>query len=179
MTQHVSDPWPALCEWARDAIDVAISAEQLAQLRAHVDVLLLWNRRMALVSQQDLASILIKHVADSLVAAAWCGKSDRIADLGSGAGFPGVPIAVLLPQARVALMESIGKKVSFLEETRRAARVSNLIVIDGRIEAAAGNALHRGSYDLITARALADFERLQTLAAPLLAPNGRLLAMRA
>jgi 16S rRNA (guanine527-N7)-methyltransferase len=179
VTQRVNELWEALHDWARDAVGVTIATAQLQQLRAYIDTLQLWNRRMALVSQRDLEVILSKHVADSVAAAAWCGAARRIADLGSGAGFPGVPIAILHPQAQVCLMESIGKKASFLEEARRAARLLNLTVFNGRIESAWAMPAHRGAYDLVTARALTDLNGLLTLAAPLLSAGGRLMAMRA
>ena len=179
MTQNVSELWQSLHDWARSALGLDLTAAQIDQLRRFVDTLQLWNRRMALVSQHDVGAILNKHVADSLVAAARCGMPRRIADLGSGAGFPGIPLAILRPDAEVCLMESIGKKVSFLEEARRLAGVTNLTVFAGRIEHAWTLPAHQGAYDLVTARALTDLGGLQTLAAPLLTTGGRLMAMRA
>jgi 16S rRNA (guanine527-N7)-methyltransferase len=178
VTLSADDSWSALQDWARGSIALPITAHQWEQLRLFVDELLLWNGRMALVSQRDLPTVLAKHVADSLVAASHCAGNDRIADLGSGAGFPGIPIAILRPETSVCLMESIGKKVSFLQAARRAAGLSNLEIYEGRIEAACDQAAHRNAYDLVTSRALAGVDRLRSLARPLLAPGGRLLAMR-
>jgi len=176
--RSADDSWRALQGWARESVDVEISLEQWSRLRTYVDELRLWNRRMSLVSQQDLAAILTKHVADSLVAASHCGAARRIADLGSGAGFPGIPIAILQPRAAVWLMESTAKKVSFLETARRVVGLSNLFTFEGRIEAAAQLPIHQRAYDLVTSRALAEIEKMRHLAQPLLVPGGRLLAMR-
>jgi len=179
VTRRVNDAWAALRAWAAGAAGVAIDDAPFDQLRAYVEVLQHWNARMALVSQREVEAILVKHVADSIFAAGRCGDAARIADLGSGAGFPAVPIAILRPGTQVCCFEATAKKVSFLAAARVATGLRNLLVREGRIETAATDAAHRESYDLATSRALADLEPLRRLATPLLRPGGRLLAMRA
>ncbi|MGD9762171.1 MAG: 16S rRNA (guanine(527)-N(7))-methyltransferase RsmG [Candidatus Binatia bacterium] len=168
--------WAALLTWSKEVAGIALSQRQREQLQVYVELLLRWNEKIALVSQRDSASILAKHVADSLFAAAQCGGPSRIADLGSGAGFPGLPIAIANPGAQVCLIESRGKKVSFLEEARRAVGAGNCTIYHGRIELAAAE--HGPIYDVAVSRALADTDRLLALALPLLAPSGRLIAMQ-
>lgn len=117
------------------------------------------------------------HLADSLVALeidVVC-AAGRIADLGSGAGFPGLALAVALPQARVALVESAARKSAFLERAIAAADVSNAEVVHARVEDwPAGTEAH----DLVTARALAALPVVVEYAAPLLAAGGALVAWR-
>lgn len=169
--------WSALQEWSRAVARLEVSGRQLERLRRYVDLLLVWNRKVALVSQRDANAILAKHVADSLFVAANCPPARSIADLGSGAGFPGIPIAIANPSARVCLIESRGKKVSFLEEVRRRIHLENCEIFHGRIETAA--AARGQTHDLVVSRALATPNRLIPLGRSLLAPGGRLVIMLA
>jgi len=170
--------WASLREWAAATAKLDLSAGQLEQLRTYLDVLLLWNRKLALVSQRDPSEILCKHFADSLFAAAHCADGEAVADLGSGAGFPGLTIAIVRPAARVCLIEARGRKASFLEEARRATAARNAAVRHSRIESAAADPEHRARYAVVTARALTRTRELVELARPLLAPDGRVIAMR-
>lgn len=170
--------WERLRAWSREVAGLAPSDRAMDQLRRYMDVLRVWNRKVALVAQDDLPSILHKHVADSLFVAAHCGDTDRVADLGSGGGFPGLVIAIVRPGARVTLIEARGKKASFLEEACRAAGIGNAEPVHGRIEAVSGEPRRRAAYDRITSRALADLDVLRDLAQPLAAPDALLLAMR-
>lgn len=162
-------------EWSRSVAGLDLSHHQLQQLRTYVDLLLFWNRRIALVSQDDIGSILAKHVADSLFAAAHCGGAASIADLGSGAGFPGIPIAIARADARLCLIESRRKKASFLEEAVRSTDLRNCEVFEGRIEAAIER--YSESFDLAVFRALAPTSRLLSMATSLVRKEGRVLAM--
>ena len=171
--------WERLREWSRKSAGLSLTDAAMDQLRRYVDVLRVWNRKVALVAQDDLRSVLDKHVADSLFVAAHCGGVRAAADLGSGAGFPGLVIAIVHPEVRVALIEARGKKVSFLEEARRVAGIRNAEPVHGRIEAVASAPQHHGAYERITSRALADLDVLRALAQPLAAPGSVLLAMRA
>jgi len=170
--------WRALGEWVASTAGLALTSVQLEQLRTYLATLLVWNRKLALVSQHDPVQIIAKHVADSLFAASRCSDGEAIVDLGSGAGFPGLPIAIARPASRVCLIESRGKKVSFLGEARRAAQIRNAIICDGRIETVAAMPAHRGRYAVATARALTSMSAFLELAGPFLAPGGRALGMR-
>ncbi len=171
--------WPGLCAWAAATLHLSLDDAVLAALQRYVELLRFWNRKVALVSQQDLPAILVKHVADSLVAAAHCAPARRVADLGSGAGFPGLVIALVHPGTQVTLIEARGRKVSFLEEAVRTTPVPNARILHARIETVAEDPSHANAYDLITSRALADIDRVIPLARPLATPDGRILCMRA
>jgi 16S rRNA (guanine527-N7)-methyltransferase len=173
----VSD-WASLQEWSRVAAGLELSDIVVGQLRQYVEALRIWNRKMALVARADLSIILDKHVADSLFAAAHCPANAAVADLGSGAGFPGMVIAIVRPAAHVALIEARGKKVSFLEEACRVAGIRNAAPVHARIEEAALTEAHQHRYDWVTSRALTDLDELRGLATPLAVPGARLVAMR-
>jgi 16S rRNA (guanine527-N7)-methyltransferase len=117
------------------------------------------------------------HLADSLVALECepVRAAAAIADLGSGAGFPGLPLAIALPRATVSLIETSGRKCDFLKRAVATANVANATVIHGRVEALTEG---RGSFDLVTARALAPLSVVAEYAAPLLRLGGALVAWR-
>lgn len=170
--------WDELRAWSRRTAGLELTDPVVEQLRRYVDLLQLWNRKTSLVGSAKTAVVLDKHVADSLFAAAHCRDAGAVVDLGSGAGFPGLVIALTSPGTRVTLIEARGKKVSFLEEACRVLGLENAEPIHGRIEFVAGEERHRAAYDLVTSRALADLDVLRELAGPFLRPCGRLMAMR-
>jgi len=119
------------------------------------------------------------HVADSLTGleVAELKAAGRIADVGAGAGFPGLALAVALPNAQVDLIESIGRKCAFMRRAIDAAEIPNATVLDTRSEDLA-SADGRESYDIVTARAVGRLSTLAELASPLLKPNGVLIAWK-
>lgn len=168
--------WAGLARWSAATAGLPLDAGQLAQLDAYVETLLTWNRKLALVSQNDRRVIADKHVADSLVAAAHCAGAASIVDLGSGGGFPALPIAIALRQTRVTLIESRGAKASFLEEACRSASIRNATVRHARIAEVAR--VEAAAYEIATARALATTAEVVAAATPLVRPDGRIIAMR-
>jgi 16S rRNA (guanine527-N7)-methyltransferase len=131
----------------------------------------------AITTVRDPAEGVDVHVADSLVALELpeVRRSRRIADLGSGGGFPGLVLAVALPDARVALVESVGRKVAFVRGAIERLELANAEAIQARAEEWPAG---MGAHDLVTARALAPLSVLVEYAAPLLAPGGSLVAWK-
>lgn len=143
---------------------------------AHVRLLLAWNTAMNLTAITDPGAVARLHVADSLSAlpVILAGPHASLLDLGSGGGFPGLPLAAALPRTRVGLLESVGKKATFLEAAVRAAGLADRVtVLARRAEAAAP-----GRWDIVTARAVGALPDLVELALPLLGPGGRLVAWK-
>ncbi|MGH3430560.1 MAG: 16S rRNA (guanine(527)-N(7))-methyltransferase RsmG [Mycobacteriales bacterium] len=177
MTGSRLTEWRRLVDWSAGH-GLRLAEEQVDQLATYLEVLQLWNQKIALVAQKEAAEIICKHFADSLFVAAHCGDAERLIDLGSGAGFPGLPIAIARSATHVQLVESRGKKASFLERVCQIAAIHNAVVCNARIEALAGQAEHRGRYSIVTGRALASAARFLALATPFLQRGGRLIAMR-
>lgn len=161
-----------LQRWCRDQTSLEVPDTALAQLANYLELLRLWSKRAALIGPAEEAVLIGKHLADSLFAAAACPAAGRAADLGSGAGLPGIPIAIARPNLQIDLVESRAKKASFLADATR--HLANARVATTRIEDLAG-----ADYDVVVARALAPLERLLPLAGPLLRPHGTLLALKA
>jgi 16S rRNA (guanine527-N7)-methyltransferase len=148
------------------------------RLLAYRDLLARWNRTYNLTAVRVPAQMVARHLLDSLALAphlaALAARAGRLADLGTGPGLPGIPLAIALPGLQVALVESTGKKARFLREAVRVLGLGNAAVVESRIEAYD----EPGRFDAITARALATIPRILELGGHLLAPGGRLLAMK-
>jgi 16S rRNA (guanine527-N7)-methyltransferase len=142
-------------------------------LQAYLALLDRWNRAYNLTAIRDPREMVTKHVLDSLAMHGFV-RGGKLADLGTGAGLPGIPLAIANPDLQVTLVESSGKKARFLREAARSLRLDNVRVAESRIEALD----EAGAYDAITARALATLPLILELGGHLLAPAGRLLAMK-
>jgi 16S rRNA (guanine527-N7)-methyltransferase len=147
-----------------------LSPEQFQQLQAHLELLLKWNAKISLTAIRDPQEIVRRHFGESLFTGAQLDiKSQaQLADLGSGAGFPGLPIAVLRPEIKVTLIESQQKKVAFLREVIRSANISNASVYAGRAEEATSKS------QIVTVRAVEKFNSVLPIAASLLEAHGEL-----
>lgn len=158
-----------------------LSSETRAAIDDHVRLLLAWNDAINLSGIREAARIAIEHVVDSLAALPLLRRAgiDQLVDLGSGGGFPGIPLALALPARQTLLVESIGKKARFLEMAVEALGVSDRIeVAEARAEDLAASPDHRGQWPAVVARAVADLTELSELALPLLAPGGLLVAWK-
>ena len=143
-------------------------------LLAYLTLLARWNQTYNLTAIRDPREMLTKHLLDSLAMHAHLDGIERLADLGTGPGLPGIPLAIARPNLQVTLVESNGKKARFLREAVRQLKLGNAIVAETRIEA-----FHPPArFDAITARALASLPLIIELGGHLLAPQGRLLAMK-
>jgi 16S rRNA (guanine527-N7)-methyltransferase len=151
------------------------------QQRAALETVLalLARERASVSSVTDPASAWRVHVADSLtgLAANPLREAQAIADIGSGAGFPGLVLAVALPSSQVDLIESVGRKCEFIQRAIDAAGIPNATVVNARSEEVASGE-RRDSYDAITARAVGRLSTLAELASPLLRENGVLVAWK-
>ncbi|MGH7858992.1 MAG: 16S rRNA (guanine(527)-N(7))-methyltransferase RsmG, partial [Candidatus Binatia bacterium] len=165
------DPWGELVEQARELFALDLSDEQVSQLRSYVSVLEVWSARLNLVSARSTVEIVRRHVLDSLAPADWLGPGDVFADIGSGAGFPGIPLAVI-GRGTVRLLESRVRRASFLRQVIRTLGLPNASVHAGRAEDFRDERL-----DAVVARGIEE-RALAGLAARLLPAEGRLIAMR-
>jgi 16S rRNA (guanine527-N7)-methyltransferase len=165
-------------ELARGALELGIrlSIEQRAIFDIYLETLIFWASRLSLTGARTAGEIVRRHILDSLSVTRYVQPGFKLADLGSGAGFPGVPLAVACPHATVVLIESRRKRANFLREAVRRCGLSNVDVLEERAEEVA--ARRPGSFDLVVSRAVwpvADFLRLCRV---LLRPAGLAVAMK-
>ena len=147
-----------------------VSGEQLLRL---VDELELGNAQFNLTAIRDRPGMLQKHVLDSLSLQPYL-RGNRVADIGTGAGFPGLPLAIVNPERRFTLVEATGKKARFVEQTAQALGCGNVQVVHSRAESYRPFEL----FDTVVARALSSLADFAAYAGHLCAPDGRLLAMK-
>lgn len=148
----------------------SLSANRLSQLSAYLDLLLRWNARMNLTAVRDPEEIVTRHFGESLFTATYLSEvSGSLADLGSGAGFPGLPIKIWSPALEVTLIEANQKKATFLREVIRSLSLTRVNVNQGRAET-----LPPESFEILTLRAVERFETALPIAIQLLKPGGTL-----
>lgn len=176
MPAMIDTPLPAA---ARDDLDAGLAAlgmdAALAEpLARYLALMLRWNAAYNLTAIRDPREMVTKHLLDSLAMAPAVAGVPTLADLGTGPGLPGIPLAIATPGLRVTLVESNGKKARFMREALRRLGLANAEVAESRIEA-----LDRpGQFAAITARALATLPQILALGGHLPAADGVLLAMK-
>ncbi len=162
-------------------LGLTLTPDARAVIDGHARLLLAWTSAINLTAIRDPAAVALAHVVDSLTALAVLRERglDRFVDLGSGGGYPGIPIAAALPAARALLVEPIRKKANFLSVVTAATGLGSTVeAAPIRVEALASDSRHRGRWPAVVARAVASLGELAELAVPLLAPGGILIAWK-
>lgn len=150
-----------------------MSPESESTLMRHAELLQHWNRRLNLTAITDPAGVVVQHFLDSLAVAPWV-RGGRVLDIGSGGGFPGIPLAVALPQVQFTLLDSRGKRVEFLRHAAATLGFGNVAVVKARVE----DYRPDEKFDTLVCRAFASLEEILTLTAHLQEPGTSLLAMK-
>ena len=142
-------------------LHLQLSEHQLEQLLRYCQELLDWNTRMNLTAITDPEEVWLKHFLDSLsLLSVYDELQTRLLDIGSGAGFPGLPLKIVRPRWHVTLLEATGKKVRFLQHIIDTLQLTNVVAIHGRAEELAHKREYRAAFDLVTARAVASLPTL-------------------
>jgi 16S rRNA (guanine527-N7)-methyltransferase len=168
-------------------LGISLNEDQLGRFRIYYETLIEWNRRLNLTRITDYEEVQVKHFLDSLscwlaierlpgVPADLAGIDLQTVDVGSGAGFPGVALKLILPSLRLTLLEATGKKADFLEFLVQRLELSQVRVIKARAEELGQDAAHRERYDLALARAVAGMATLAELTLPLVRIGGWVIA---
>ena len=160
-------------EQAMQAIGLLSKPGMLGQFADFVALLIKWNQTYNLTAIRDTSAIVSAHLLDSLVIAPFL-LGDRGIDVGSGAGFPGIPLAIALPERRITLLDSSQKKTAFLRQAVADLKLENVEVVCARAESWAPDR----AYDWVVSRALADLALFAASAAHLASPTGVLAAMK-
>ena len=159
---------------------IPLTAEQIGQFSVYNEMLLDWNTRMNLTALTAPEDVAVKHIIDSLTAydAALFDGARTLIDVGTGAGLPGIPLAVYVPHLTVTLLDSLNKRVRFLTEVTAAMGLPNVRCIHARAEEAARTAEHRAAYDIAVSRAVARLPVLLEYTLPFVRVGGTLLALK-
>ncbi len=154
-----------------EPFDVNLTSQQIDQIRAYLELLLRWNRKINLTSIRSEEECVTRHFGESLYLARSLELQGCLLDIGSGAGFPGLALKIVFPQLRVTLLEPTAKKRAFLKE---AARACGMEWVEVRSEHLEKFALGQALFETATARAVGDLQELVPLAARCLVTGGRL-----
>jgi 16S rRNA (guanine527-N7)-methyltransferase len=169
-----------LAQQARQTTGIRLSPGQLTSLEQYEKILMEWNARMNLTAIQDPATIRTKHFLDSLTCLTVMRDTplERVIDIGTGAGFPGIPLKIALPAMRLTLVESVGKKVEFCRHVVQQLKLEGVEIIQARAEEVGQMAAQRERYDWAVARAVALLPILAEYLLPLVKVGGTMLAMK-
>lgn len=161
-------------------LGLRLTSTQTSALRIYEDELIKWNKRFNLTAIDETKKIRIKHFLDSLT----CLKAmqdtpmEQVIDVGTGAGFPGLPLKILYPQMHLTLVESVGKKANFCQHLVNTLQLEGVEIMTERAEVVGTMPEHRGRYDWALARAVAVLPVLAEYLLPLAKIGGRVLAMK-
>lgn len=155
--------------------EFGLNNEQITKFELYSRLLLEWNEKFNLTSITDKDEIVQKHFIDSIYLVKYVVLSNKsLLDVGSGAGFPGIPLAIVCPSAKITLLESNGKKVTFLKEVVKSLELDNVSIIHGRSE----ELDQREQYDFVTARAVKQLNILLEISVHLLKVKGIFIAYK-
>lgn len=164
---------------ASEALGVHLKDRELALFSIYFTELLLWNKKMNLVSVTSDLDIPIKHFIDSLVPVLFLINRDaKLLDIGSGAGFPGLPMKIAVPSLQVFLLDASRKKTSFLKHIIRNLRLLDTTVIHKRAEDLMAGDAYRNYFDIVISRATLKLSELLRMGAFFLKPEGIVIAMK-
>ena len=170
----------SLVEETRQLIGLNLTSHQVSLLERFQQELNIWNERYSLTAISDPEKIRVKHFLDSF--SPWLvmkdTPTDRLIDIGTGAGFPGIPLKILLPETEVVLVDSVQKKVEFCQHIIDLLDLEGISAVQERVERLAREPEYRESFDWVIARAVARLDTLSEYLLPFARIGGRALAMK-
>lgn len=160
-------------------LSIEISDDQLKQLEKYHELLVSWNEKMNLTGIVEKEAVFLKHFYDSLTIAKVIdlNKVDSLCDIGTGAGFPGLVLKIIFPKLNITLIDSLNKRINFLNTVIETLDLKNIETIHARAEEYGIN--NREKYDVVTARAVASLNVLMEYTIPLVKEKGYFIAMKA
>ncbi|MBR4110648.1 MAG: 16S rRNA (guanine(527)-N(7))-methyltransferase RsmG [Clostridia bacterium] len=161
-----------------DKINISLSEEQIDKFIKYKELLKEWNEKINLTAITADEDIIIKHFIDSLTIEKYIDKNSSIIDVGTGAGFPGIPIKIAREDINLTLLDSLNKRIVFLQEVLNENKIENAICIHGRAEDIAKDLKSREKYDVATARAVANMSTLLELCLPFVKVGGKFICMK-
>jgi len=166
---------------ALEAKGLTVSPEQLAQFRRYYELLVEWNEKMNLTAITDEEGVYLKHFYDSITAAFYYDftKVETVCDVGAGAGFPSLPIKIMFPHLKVTIIDSLNKRIGFLNMLATELGLEGVAFHHGRAEEFGKNKQFRERFDVVTARAVARMSVLAEYCLPLAKVGGQFVALKA
>lgn len=156
-----------------------LSDKQINQLDTFYEMLIEKNKVMNLTAITEFDEVIVKHFADSLsICTVLPADVNTVCDLGTGAGFPGIPMAIAYPELQFTLIDSLNKRIKFLQEVVDAIGLTNVTLVHGRAEEVGRNKNYRESFDLVVSRAVANIATLSEYCLPLVEIGGYFISFK-
>lgn len=160
-------------------LDINFSVEQLEKFYRYMELLIEWNEKMNLTAIIEPNEIILKHFVDSLTIIKYLKNAKTLVDVGTGAGFPGIPVAIMMSNLEITLVDSLNKRLIFLEEVIKELKLTNVKLVHSRAEEFGQNKMYREKFDIATSRAVANLSTLSEYLIPLVKINGNIISMKA
>ena len=170
-----STEWEDIIIRGARIFDVQIGSKEAGQFSTHAGELIKWNSKINLTAITDPLEVAVKHFLDSLAPARIIPAGSAMLDMGSGGGFPGIPLKVVLPSISVSMVDSSRKKISFLKHVIRTLGLESINACQVRVENLPEN---RERFDVVICRAFSSLDKFIELALPVLAENGIMIALK-
>ncbi len=159
--------------------NIDLTEDMINKFMTYKNLLKEWNEKINLTAITEDKEIVIKHFIDSLTIAKYIPERASIIDVGTGAGFPGIPIKIFRNDVKVVLLDSLNKRLKFLNEVIKELDLKNIETVHGRAEDVANNSKYREKFDISTARAVANISTLSELCTPFIKVGGAFICMKA
>ena len=173
-----SKKWKSIIRDGAKAFDIHIDRDKTDQFAIHAGELINWNKKINLTAITDPLEVAVKHFLDSIAPANIIPPDASMLDIGSGGGFPGIVLKILIPSLSVTLIDASHKKVSFLKHVIRNLKLKNIEARHIRAEDLAGDPAFVNAFDVIICRALSSLDTFVLMALPLLAKDGIIIALK-
>ena len=159
-------------------ISITLNEAQIEQFYDYMNLLLEWNEKINLTAITKPEEIILKHFIDSITIAKNIKKDAKIVDVGTGAGFPGIPLKIVRPDLQITLLDSLNKRIIFLNEVITQLKLDKIVAVHGRVEEVGKNKKVRGLFDISTSRAVANMAVLAEYMLPLVKKGGTCIMMK-
>lgn len=159
-------------------INIVFKEEQIRKFYTYMNLLIEWNNKINLTAITEPNEIIIKHFIDSLTILKYFEDKETVIDVGTGAGFPGIPIKIMKENVKVTLLDSLNKRINFLNEVIEQLELENIETVHSRIEDFGRNKKNREKFDVVTSRAVANLTTLSEYMVPLTKIGGKCICMK-
>ena len=161
-----------------DKLGITLSEIQLKQFYNYMNLLIEWNKKINLTAITEPNEIILKHFVDSLTISKYISDGTRVVDVGTGAGFPGIPLKIYRQDIEITLLDSLQKRINFLDEVIRELNLEKIETIHSRVEDFGKDKKYREKFDIATSRAVANLATLSEYLLPLVKIGGKVISMK-
>lgn len=172
------DSFKELMNFYAKKIDIVFNDKQIEQFYNYMNLLIEWNSKINLTAITKPEEIVLKHFIDSLTVNRYIDKNKSIVDVGTGAGFPGIPLKIYRPDIKVTLVDSLNKRINFLNNVISDLKLENINTVHSRVEDFGKDNNYREKFDYVTARAVANLAVLSEYLIPIAKIGGKCICMK-